>query len=155
MLHDGQQGAVKQHVKKRDRTRAQLMEAALRLMAEIAAAEPLWGGLLLSAFTEFEGAMVQVCDDLRSDVELGTKQGQFLEQTGDLVVEAHLALLRAGLRARLAGAGADVSARAAEYQLRILGMTIEGARGVIRAAGQTSRSRLIGAKRAQSPGASR
>ncbi len=89
---------------------------------EIAAAEPVWGRLLLSAFTEFEAIKEDVAHYMRLDVALGTEQGRFSEPLDEFVIDAHLAILRAGVSARLAGADASVAARAAEYQLRILGM---------------------------------
>lgn len=64
---------------------------------------------------------------------LGIEQGRFSETIDEFVIDAHLAILRAGVVARLAGAGPDVSARSAEYQLRILGMDTEQARDVRRA----------------------
>ena len=67
---------------------------------------------------------------MRLDVALGIEQGRFSEPLDEFVIDAHLAILRAGVVARLAGAGPDVSARAAEYQLRILGMSVKDARRV-------------------------
>ncbi len=97
---------------------------------EIAAGEPVWGRLLISAFSEFEAIKEDVAHYMRLDVALGVAQGRFDEPIDEFVIDAHLALLRAGVSARLAGAGADVSARAAEYQLRILGMSSVQARQV-------------------------
>lgn len=97
---------------------------------EIAAAEPVWGRLLVSAFTEFESIKEDVARYMRLDVALGIEQGRFSEPLDEFVIDAHLAILRTGVVARLAGAGPDVSARAAEYQLRILGMGIAEARRV-------------------------
>ena len=99
---------------------------------EIAAAEPVWGRLLVSAFTEFEAIKEDVARYMRLDVALGIEQGRFSEPLDEFVIDAHLALLEVGVIARLAGAGADVSARAAEYQLRILGMSIAQARQICR-----------------------
>ena len=61
---------------------------------------------------------------------LGIEQGRFSEPLDEFVIDAHLAILRAGVVARLGGAGSDVSARAAEYQLRILGMNVKDAKRV-------------------------
>ena len=97
---------------------------------EVAAAEPLWGKLLVSAFTEFESFKEDVAHYMRLDVALGIEQGRFSEPLDEFVIDAHLAILRAGVIARLEGAGPDVSARAAEYQLRILGMSAADARTV-------------------------
>ena len=97
---------------------------------EIAAAEPVWGRLLVSAFTEFEAIKEDIARYMRLDVALGIEQGRFDEPFDEFVIDAHLAILRAGVSARLAGGGPGVSARAAEYQLRILGMSPADSRRV-------------------------
>lgn len=97
---------------------------------EIAAAEPVWGRLLVSAFTEFEAIKEDIARYMRLDVALGIEQGRFSEPFDEFVIDAHLAILRAGVSTRLAGGGPDVSARAAEYQLRILGMSVADARSI-------------------------
>ena len=117
-------------------TRLSLDDGAARVaygtqqFIEIAAGEPVWGRLLLSAFSEFEAIKEDVARYMRLDVALGIKQGRFDEPLDEFVIDAHLAILRAGVSARLAGAGPDVSARAAEYQLRILGISVAEARKV-------------------------
>ena len=100
---------------------------------EIAAAEPAWGRLLVAAFHEFEAIKEDVSRYMRLDVALGIEQGRFNEPFDEFVIDAHLAILRAGVSARLAGAGADVGARAAEYQLRILGLSVAESRRIRRA----------------------
>ena len=117
-------------------TRLSLADGAARVaygtqqFIEIAAAEPVWGRLLVSAFTEFEAIKEDIAHYMRLDVALGIEQGRFSEPLDEFVIDAHLAILRAGVVARLAGAGPDVSARAAEYQLRILGMGVKDAKRV-------------------------
>ena len=117
-------------------TRLSLDDGAARVafgtqqFIEIAAAEPVWGRLLVSAFTEFEAFKEDVAHYVRLDVALGIEQGRFIEPLDEFVIDAHLALLRAGVSARLAGGGPDVAARAAEYQLRILGMSATESRQV-------------------------
>ena len=100
---------------------------------EVAAAEPTWGRLLVSAFTEFEAIKEDVSRYMRLDVALAIEQGRFSEPVDEFVIDSHLAILRAGVSARLAGAERSVAVRAAEYQLRILGMPLEEAREVVRA----------------------
>ena len=108
---------------------------------EIAAAEPVWGRLLLSAFTEFEAAVKDdVARYMRLDVALGIEQGRFSEPLDEFVIDSHLAILRAGVSARLAGAGPDVSARSAEYQLRILGVGVSESRRIRRAVERLTRT---------------
>ncbi len=115
-------------------TRLSLEDGAARVaygtqqFIEIAAAEPVWGRLLVSAFTEFEAIKEGIAHYMRLDVALGIEQGRFSEPLDEFVIDAHLAILRAGVIARLAGAGPNVSVRAAEYQLRILGMGVKEAK---------------------------
>ena len=117
-------------------TRLSLEDGAARVafgtqqFIDIAAAEPVWGRLLVSAFTEFEAIKEDIAHYMRLDVALGIEQGRFTEPLDEFVIDAHLAILRAGVVARLGGAGTDVSARAAEYQLRILGMSVAESRQV-------------------------
>jgi len=120
-------------------TRISLNDAAARVafgtyqFIEIAAAEPNWGRLLLSAFSEFEAIKEDTSRYMRLDVALGIEQGRFSEPVDEFVIDSHLAILRAGVSARLAGAGRDVATRAAEYQLRILGLSVEESRRIISA----------------------
>ena len=115
-------------------TRLSLDDGAARVaygtqqFIEIAAAEPVWGRLLVSAFTEFEAIKEDIAHYMRLDVALGIEQGRFSEPLDEFVIDVHLAILRAGVVARLAGP--DVLARAAEYQLRILGMSVKDAKRV-------------------------
>ena len=90
---------------------------------EIAAAEPRWGRLLMWAFSEYAAIKDDVTRYMRLDVALGVEQGRFTEPVDEFMIDTLLAILRAGISARLDGAGAVVGARAAEYHLRILGMT--------------------------------
>ncbi len=120
-------------------TRTSLNDAAARVafgtyqFIEIAAAEPSWGRLLVSAFTEFEAIKEDISRYMRLDVALGIKQGRFSEPFDEFVIDCHLAILRVGVNARLAGAGREVATRAAEYQLRILGMVSAEAKKVLHA----------------------
>jgi AcrR family transcriptional regulator len=97
---------------------------------EIAAAEPSWGRLLMSAFSEFEAIKDDISRYMRLDVALGVEQGCFTEPVDEFVIDTLLAILRAGVRSRLDGAPAKVGAHAAEYHLRILGMSAADAHRV-------------------------
>lgn len=97
---------------------------------EIAAAEPDWGHLLMSAFSEFTAIKDDISRYMRLDVALGVEQGLFTEPVDEFVIDAMLAILRAGISSRLGGGAAEVGARAAEYHLRILGMSAAEARRV-------------------------
>jgi hypothetical protein len=61
---------------------------------------------------------------------LGVEQGCFTEPVDEFVIDTLLAILRAGVRSRLDGASTVVGARAAEYHLRVLGMSAEDAHRV-------------------------
>lgn len=97
---------------------------------EIAAAEPNWGRLLVSAFTEFEAIKGDISRYLRLDVALGIEQGRFTEPVDEFVIDMLLAVLRTGVISRLDGDDADVGGRAAEYHLRILGISAAEAHSV-------------------------
>lgn len=97
---------------------------------EIAATEPTWGRLLISAFTEFEAIKDDISRYLRLDVALGIEQGRFTEPLDEFVVDALLAVLREGVISRLNGTEVDVGSRTAEYHLRILGMSAAEARSI-------------------------
>ena len=107
---------------------------------EIAADEPAWGRLLLSAFAEFDAIKDDLSRYMRKDVALGAAQGRFAEPCDEFVIDCHLALLRTGIAARLAGAGREVGARAAEYQLRVLGLLPDEAHRVRLASESKSKS---------------
>jgi AcrR family transcriptional regulator len=117
-------------------TRLSLDDAAARVafgtqqFIEIAASEPSWGKLLMSAFTEFEAIKDDISRYMRLDVALGIEQGRFTEPLNEFVIDALLAILRAGVSSRLDGGDAFVGARAAEYHLRILGMNAEEAKHI-------------------------
>ena len=139
-----------------DSTRVSLDDGAARIafgtqqFIEIAAAEPIWGRLLVSAFTEFEAVKEDISRYMRLDVALGIKQGRFSEPFDEFVIDSLLAILRVGVSARLAGAKRDVAMRAAEYLLRVLGMSVGEAREVVRA-----KARRADGREKQPPAASR
>ena len=108
---------------------------------EVAAAEPTWGRLLISAFTEFAAIKDDISRYMRLDVALGIEQGCFTEPVDEFVIDTMLAVLRAGVISRLAGEEADVGGRAAEYHLRILGMSAAEARRVRLATDKTTERR--------------
>ena len=104
----------------------------------------------MSAFTEFEAVKEDISRYMRLDVALGIKQGRFSEPFDEFVIDSLLAILRVGVSARLAGAKRDVAMRAAEYLLRVLGMSVGEAREVVRA-----KARRADGREKQPPAASR
>jgi AcrR family transcriptional regulator len=97
---------------------------------EIAATERNWGRLLLWAFSEFEPIRDDISRHMLLDVALGIEQGRLTEPIDEFVVDALVAILRAGISSRLAGSGTEVGTRAAEFHLRILGLDAAEARRV-------------------------
>ena len=97
---------------------------------EIAASESSWGRLLVSAFTEFQAIKDDISRYMRLDVALGIEQGRFTEPVDEFVIDTMLAVLCAGVISRLSGEETDVGGRAAEYHLRILGMSAAEARKI-------------------------
>ena len=97
---------------------------------EIAADEPDWGRLLVRAFTEFDAIKADLSRYMRSDLALGVEQGRFTEPDDEFTIDCLLALLRTGISARLEGAGPEAGGRAAEYQLRMLGVSPKEARRI-------------------------
>lgn len=127
--------------------RLSLNDAAARVsfgtqqFIEIAANEPNWGRLLMWAFSEFEPIRDDISRHMLLDVALGIEQGQFNEPVDEFVVDALIAILRAGISSRLGGSGADVGARAAEFHLRILSMDAGDAHRVRLATDNTAERR--------------
>lgn len=97
---------------------------------EIAASEPNWGRLLMAAFSEFASIKDDISHYMRLDVALGIEQGRFSEPFDEFVIDTLLAILRAGVDARLSGESPEVSAKAAEYFLRILGLSADEAKRI-------------------------
>lgn len=95
---------------------------------EIAVDEPVWGRLLLSAFADYEAIRTDLSRYMRIDIALGLQQGRLTEQLDEFLIDTHIAILRAGINARLAGGGPEIGAKAAEYQLRVLGMSAQDAK---------------------------
>ena len=95
---------------------------ATQQFIEIAADEPIWGRLLLRAFGEVDTIKDDLSRYMRADVELGIWQGRFRVGLDEFVIDCLLALLRTGVRARLAGAPPEVSLRTGQYMLTLLGL---------------------------------
>lgn len=91
---------------------------------EIAAAEPVWGRLLLRAFEEFDAIRDDLSRYLRADIALGIEQGHFIEVPDEFTMDCLLAILRTGVAGRLSSDDVDISRRAGDYMLRILGPPI-------------------------------
>ena len=72
---------------------------------EIAAAKPTRGHLLVSAFAEVGAIKADVSRYMKLDVALGIKQARFSEPFVEFVIDSHLAIVRAGVSARLGGQG--------------------------------------------------
>lgn len=114
---------------------------------EIAAAEPNWGRLLMWAFSEFAAIKDDISRYMRLDIALGVEQGRFTKPVDEFVIDTLLAILRAGISSRLGGSGIDVAARAAEYHLRILGLSPAEAHRVRLASDKLANAAATGGRR--------
>ena len=95
---------------------------ATQQFIEIAADEPAWGNLLLRAIGETNAVQDDLSRHMREEVEAGVKQGIFRIDCDGFVIDCLLSILMAGVSARLGGGGPDVSLRAGEFMLGVLGI---------------------------------
>ena len=95
---------------------------ATQQFIEIAADEPVWGNLLLRAIGESNAIQDDLSRHMRDEVAAGVRQGLFRIDCDEFVIDCLLSILMAGVSARLAGGGPDVSLRAGEFMLGVLGM---------------------------------
>ena len=111
-----------------DGKRVHVLDGAARVLfatqqfIEIAADEPVWGNLLLRAVAESNAIKGDLSRHLRADVDLGISQGLFRGDCDEFVIECLLAILITGIARRLGGGEREVSLRAGEFMLRVLGM---------------------------------
>ena len=111
-----------------DSKRGSALDGAARVLfatqqfIEIAADEPIWGNLLLRAIGESSDIKNDLSRYMRADVETGIRQRLFRTDCDEFVIDCLLSILVAGISARLAGGGRDVSLRAGEFMLSVLGM---------------------------------
>jgi AcrR family transcriptional regulator len=99
------------------------VSSATRRFVELASAEPDWGWALFRAawfFRELRGGVVAF---LKSDLQRGHRQGAFKVEVDDFLIDMFASMTLTALLGRLQGtAGADAGSRAAELQLRMLGV---------------------------------
>ena len=96
---------------------------ATRQFIEIAADEPVWGNLLLRAVAESNAIKNDLSLYMRADVDAGIKQGLFRSDCDEFVIDCLLAILTTGISARLTSGDREVSLRAGEFMLGVLGMS--------------------------------
>ena len=94
-----------------------------RQFVDIASTRLNWGPAFLQAFWVRAELRAEVALYLRRDLERGVAQGAFSVAVDDFLVEMVGALVNAALFARINGtAGPDAGSKAAELQLRLLGV---------------------------------
>ena len=112
-----------------DSKRAHVLDGAARVLfatqqfIEIAADEPVWGNLLLRAVAESNAIKDDLSRYMRADVDAGIKQGLFRQDCDELVIDCLLAILTTSINARLTSGKREISLRAGELMLAILGMS--------------------------------
>lgn len=96
---------------------------ATRRFVEFLAARPEWGRALFRAVWFFPELRGNVAQRLRADLLRGRRQGAFTIEIDDFTVEMFAAMTASALFARLQGkAGPEAASKAAELQLRMLGV---------------------------------
>jgi AcrR family transcriptional regulator len=89
-----------------------------------AAAEPEWGWLIVEALGDLGTFHDQISRGIRKDVAIGITQGGFAVEPSDLMFASLLSVVGVALRERLQNPKApDVEARAAQFVLRMLGIS--------------------------------
>jgi len=102
-----------------------------RQFIDIASTRLNWGRAFLQAFWVCAELRAEVTLYLRRDLERGVALGAFSVAVDDFLVEMVGALVNAALFARLNGtAGPEAGSKAAEMQLRLLGVDAERAHAV-------------------------
>jgi AcrR family transcriptional regulator len=102
---------------------AERVSLGTRRFIDLACRESDWGWAMVRAVAHLPGLHRQIVAHLRSDLELGARQGVFTAAIDDFLVDVLAAMLVAALASRLRGAaGEEAGARVAELQLRLLGV---------------------------------
>lgn len=104
---------------------------ATRQFVELATSAPDWGRALVRAVWYLPELRRQVSGFARADIERGVRDGVFKAEVDDLLVDLFGSLVIMAVLLRLEGeAGPEAGARAAEHQLRMLGVPPARARRV-------------------------
>lgn len=100
-----------------------------RQFVEIAASEPTWGRALVRSVWLLPELRREVSGFARADLERGVQSGAFKVEVDDLLVDLFAGMVLTAVWLRMDGEeGADVGARVAEHQLRMLGVAPARAR---------------------------
>jgi AcrR family transcriptional regulator len=96
---------------------------ATRQFVELATSAPEWGRALVRAVWYLPELRRAVSAYARADIERGVRAGLFKVEVDDLLVDLFASMVVTTVFLRLEGEqGADAGARAAEHQLRMLGV---------------------------------
>jgi len=94
-----------------------------RHFVELATRDPTWGRAMLRALGSMPKLRREVSRFARADLERGAREGVFRVEIDDLLVDLFTSMVAAAVFLRLEGqGGADIGARTAEHQLRMLGV---------------------------------
>jgi AcrR family transcriptional regulator len=104
---------------------------ATRQFVHITVEQLNWGLAFFQAFWVLPELRKQVSQYLRSDLERGAAQGAFTVPIDDFLIDVIASLVNAALFARMNGAaGPEAGSKAAEMQLRLLGVDAQRAEQV-------------------------
>lgn len=101
---------------------SQRVARGTRYFVELAAERPDWGKTLVRAYWVFPELRATVQESLCADIERGVAQGMFSTHLEPLLVASLTSMTLGALSARLDGGSPDCGCRAAELQLRALGL---------------------------------
>jgi AcrR family transcriptional regulator len=102
---------------------------ATQYFIKLAAAEPEWGWLVVQALSDMGTFHDQISRGIRKDVAIAVKQGAITVEVTDMLFTCLLAVVGVAVRERLERPNApDIEAKAAEFNLRMLGVAPEVAR---------------------------
>ena len=102
---------------------SQRVARGTRYFVELAAERPDWGKTLVRAYWAVPELRASIQEPLRADIERGVAQGMFSALPDPMLAAGLTAMTLGALSARLDGASPDCGCRAAELQLRALGLT--------------------------------
>jgi AcrR family transcriptional regulator len=111
---------------------AERVATATQQFIHLAAADEAWGWMIVHALTDLGEFSASISRGIRKDVALGIKQGYFRTDTTDIAFGLLLAVVGAGLKARLENrATAGIEVLTSECVLRMLGLAPERARALV------------------------
>ena len=97
--------------------------AATRRFVDFASTHAEWGWVFFRAVWHFRALRENAIAHLRADLKRGARQGAFTVEIDDFLIDMFVSMTMAALFGRLQGvAGPEAGSKAAELQLRMLGV---------------------------------